>query len=193
MKKLVFCMLIACLAACGGKDKKGNADVKPDGPLTKGNNDELFNQSFKKMLGDYYQLKDNFITEDDSLISFYSHNLMNDADSLKFSELKADSAIILTAKSGAESISAELKGLLGEKSLEEKRKSFYTLSEELYDLIRTVQYDKEIVYHDHCPMAFNNAGANWLSNSPEIKNPYLPKKMPGCGEVMDSLNFGVKK
>jgi Fe-S oxidoreductase len=118
---------------------------------------------------------------------------MTDADSLKLGELKADSAIVLTARSGAESMSDELKGLLGEKVIEEKRKSFYTLSEQLYDLIRTVQYDKGVVYHENCPAAFNNAGATWLSNVRDSKNPYLPVTKPDCGEVTDSLNFGAKK
>ena len=193
MKKWVFYVIILLVVACGSKDRKVNLESKPEAPLSIANKDELFNQSFGKLLNDYYQLKDNFITEDDSLITYYANNLMTDADSLKFKELKADSAIVLTAKSGAESMSGELKGLLGEKNMEEKRRSFYTLSEELYDLIRTVQYDKQTVYHFHCPMAFNSAGATWLSNSPEIKNPYLPKKMPTCGEVTDSLNFGIKK
>ncbi|MFM9735850.1 hypothetical protein, partial [Streptomyces niveiscabiei] len=80
-------------------------------------------------------------------------------------------------------IAAELKGLLGEKDREEKRKAFQMASEQLYDFIRTVQYDREVVYHEYCPMAFNDQGATWLSNSSDIKNPYLPKKMLHCGEV----------
>jgi hypothetical protein len=36
-------------------------------------------------------------------------------------------------------------------------------------------------------MAFDNKGAHWLSNNPEIKNPYFGKKMLECGEVTDTL------
>lgn len=193
MKNWVFYAIILLLVACGNKDRKGKEENKPEVALSISNKDELFNQSFGKLLNDYYQLKDNFIAEDDSLINFYAKTLMTDADSLQISELKADSAIVLTAKSGAESMSGELKGLLGEKKLEEKRRSFYTLSEELYDLIRTVQYDRQTIYHFHCPMAFDKEGANWLSNINEVKNPYLPKTMPTCGELTDSLHFSVKK
>ncbi len=195
MKKWCLGMIILALVSCGNGGRKEKAESKsPEGePLAKSNNNDIFNRSFGLLLGDYYQLKDQFITENDSLINYYARLLMADADSLKLGELKADSAIVLTARSGAESISDEIKGLLGEPKLEEKRKSFYTLSEQLYDLIRTVQYDKAIVYHVHCAMAFNNAGANWLSNSPAGKNPYLPKATPDCGEVTDSLNFNIKK
>jgi hypothetical protein len=63
----------------------------------------------------------------------------------------------------------------------------------LYDLIRTVRYDRLLIYYNYCPMAFNDQGANWLSNSPEIRNPYIPKKMITCGEIKDSIDFRPKQ
>jgi Cu(I)/Ag(I) efflux system membrane fusion protein len=41
-------------------------------------------------------------------------------------------------------------------------------------------------------MAFNDAGAYWLSKTSDIKNPYFGKKMLICGEVKDSLDFRHK-
>ncbi len=38
-------------------------------------------------------------------------------------------------------------------------------------------------------MAFNDAGAYWLSKTSDIKNPYYGKKMLTCGEVKDSIDF----
>jgi hypothetical protein len=52
----------------------------------------------------------------------------------------------------------------------------------MYELVKTFGAGKK-VYYDHCPMAFNNKGANWLSESAAIKNPYMGTKMPGCGSV----------
>jgi hypothetical protein len=122
-------------------------------------------------------------------------------DSLPFTELKADSSIVETAKMFSTSVSGDAKGVLGESKIEEKRKSFFTLSENLYNLVRTVQYNGEVVYHQHCPMAFNDTEeAYWLSNSNEIVNPYLgqshPKYKSGmlhCGDIADSLDFRNKK
>ncbi|GAC1439593.1 MAG: hypothetical protein NVSMB63_05040 [Sediminibacterium sp.] len=105
---------------------------------------------------------------------------------------QADTKIVATAKMYIVSISDELKGLMGEKELEAKRRSFQMVGQQLYDLIRTVQYDRAIVYHEFCPMAFNEQGADWLSNSSDIRNPYLPKKMLTCGEVKDSIDFRRK-
>jgi hypothetical protein len=71
------------------------------------------------------------------------------------------------------------------------------ISEALYNLVRTVKYDRQKLYHQHCPMAFNDEEeAWWISNSNKIENPYLGKKHPkykgtmiGCGDITDSLDF----
>jgi hypothetical protein len=94
-------------------------------------------------------------------------------------------------------VSGEAVGVAGESDIAEKRKSFYTLSENLYELVRTVRYDGQVVYHQHCPMAFNDTEeAFWLSNKNEVVNPYLGNKHPKyksgmlhCGDVTDSLDF----
>jgi Cu(I)/Ag(I) efflux system membrane fusion protein len=39
------------------------------------------------------------------------------------------------------------------------------------------------IYVQHCPMADNNKGADWLSKEKEIKNPYFGNSMLTCGEV----------
>ena len=67
----------------------------------------------------------------------------------------------------------------------------------MYNLVRTVRYNAEVVYYQHCPMAFNDQDeAYWLSNNNEVVNPYLGKSHPKykasmlhCGDVSDSLDF----
>lgn len=43
------------------------------------------------------------------------------------------------------------------------------------------------VYRVHCPMAFDNRGADWLSDEPEVWNPYFGAAMQRCGEVTATL------
>ena len=64
---------------------------------------------------------------------------------------------------------------------------------DMYDLLRVVKYDREKVYMQHCPMAFEHKGADWLSNTSEIMNPYIPKKMLDCGKVKDSVDYRATK
>lgn len=191
MKRILTLATILFLAACGGNDEKAAVTEAPQAPLGQSVNSDTFNLVFGKMLDSYFQLKDHFIKENDTLITKSTEQLLADinATDAVLGELKADSSIISTAKTYTTGITNELTAVKQEKDIEERRKSFQVLSEQLYDLIRTVKYDRAVVYHQYCPMAFNDAGAFWLSNSSDIRNPYLPKKMLICGEVKDSIDF----
>lgn len=191
MKRILTLATILFLAACGGNDEKAAVTEAPQTPLGQSANSDTFNLVFGKMLDSYFQLKDQFIKENDTLITKGTEQLIADINAAVgvLSELKADSSIVSTAKTYTTGIGNELTAVKQEKDIEERRKSFQVLSEQLYDLIRTVKYDRAVVYHQYCPMAFNDAGAFWLSNSSDIRNPYLPKKMLICGEVKDSIDF----
>lgn len=178
--------------ACGNRERKAKIELQPMSPLSKTANSDVFNQSFEKMLNSYYALKDNFVEENERLINEQAKIWMINTDSLALQAFQADSNVVATAKTYTMGISAELMGLIGEIGLDNKRKSFQMASDQLYDLIRTVQYDRAVIYHVYCPTAFNDQGAGWLSNSNEIKNPYNPKKMLNCGEIKDSIDFRQK-
>jgi hypothetical protein len=205
MKKLLIYLPFAALLACGQKDEEATGNPQPDtkAALAKSQNSEAFNASFQKMLNDYFNLKDAFVRSKDSgkttaavidpAVDASATALVTSADSMKLSELKADEAIISTAKTFVEGISSEAKGLVGEKNLENKRKSFQMISDNLYNLIRTVKYDREVAYYQYCPMAFNDQGAYWLSRESEIKNPYFGSKMLTCGETRETLDFTPKQ
>ncbi|MCW3091428.1 MAG: hypothetical protein JWP81_2497 [Ferruginibacter sp.] len=66
--------------------------------------------------------------------------------------------------------------------VETARKHFAELSEHTYELAKAFGAGKK-VYYDHCPMAFNGKGANWLNDVAAIQNPYMGSKMPECGSV----------
>jgi hypothetical protein len=189
MKKYLPIIALAVLAACGGEDKNASADTQPEAPLAQSKNYETFNSSFSNFLNNYYHLKDALVLSNEQLAIEQAKRLASSADSVNLAELKADPSIIEMAKQSAQTISTEAKALAGQKDLEAKRKSFQAISDNMYDLVRTVRYDRETVYHQFCPMAFNDAGAYWLSRTSDIKNPYFGKKMLTCGEVKDSVDF----
>ncbi len=70
--------------------------------------------------------------------------------------------------------------------IEHQREHFDMLSADVYDLVKAFG-GGQTLYYDHCPMYNNNKGANWLSETKEIKNPYLGEKMPDCGSVKEEL------
>lgn len=67
-----------------------------------------------------------------------------------------------------------------------QREHFDMLSKDMYDLVKTFGAGQPL-YQDLCPMYNNNKGATWLSETKEIKNPYMGKKQPTCGSVKEEL------
>jgi hypothetical protein len=80
---------------------------------------------------------------------------------------------------------AEHIGANGDK-IEHQREHFDMLSKDMYDLVKTFG-SGQTLYHDYCPMYNDNKGATWLSETKEIRNPYLGKKMPTCGTVKEEI------
>lgn len=182
------------------KDDAAQPEAPKQQPLAKGRNSEAFNKPLNEMMNSYFELKNALVDWDTAKASATATALGDLATKVPYNELKADSTIIQTAQSFSGSVIAEAQGIVGENSIEGKRRSFYTLSENLYNLLRTVQYDQQVIYHDKCPMAFNEEDPGyWLSNEAEIVNPYLGNKHPKyktgmlhCGSIEDSLNYVSK-
>ena len=190
MRKIIFISFFAItIISCSNDDDSKNVIPEPQKALGQSVNSDSFNTSFNAVLTAYYDLKNAFIKEDINVINNISTSLIAKASALKINELKADSLIVNTAKLYTQNLQDELSGLVKEADLENKRKSFQIVTNDMYDLIRTVKYDRAKVYLQHCPMAFKNKGADWLSNSAEIENPYLPKMMLDCGVIKDSVDF----
>ena len=71
--------------------------------------------------------------------------------------------------------------------IEAQRKSFSTLSDNLYKSAKAFGLGSKEAFYEFCPMAFNNEGAYWLSDQEKIRNPYFGDKMLTCGEVKEKL------
>jgi len=72
--------------------------------------------------------------------------------------------------------------------VEEQRKAFKAISEKIYELASSDKLEFNTLYKQYCPMAFDNTGAFWLSDSKEILNPYFGEKMLKCASVKENIN-----
>jgi hypothetical protein len=199
MKKAFLLILVLALAlgitylVLHKSDSDSNKTVEKDPALLVGSKTSAFNKSIASVLTDYFELSDAFFNADTARISVAAKKLSVSVDSIRFDQFKADSSLILTAVSVAQSIPSEITGLLGEKTMEEKKREFNMITADLYSLVRAVKYDGNVMYYMSCATAFaDSTEGNWLSNTTTISNPYTGKDKPGaaiCGEIKDSLRF----
>jgi membrane fusion protein, copper/silver efflux system len=76
------------------------------------------------------------------------------------------------------------------KTLADQRRSFVAVSASVIAVIdRSTPSSKvaETLYVMHCPMAFDDAGADWLQTTEKVANPFYAKQMKNCGEVKRTI------
>jgi hypothetical protein len=186
-------MALMLLTSCSGEQREQKAEDKA-APITASSLSAPFNESFAKLLNSYFEMKDAFVESDTIKVNAAAAGLLLTTDALKINDIRGDSTgtIKETAQVFATTINNSAKALMAENNIDDKRREFNMISDALWSLTRTVRYDMEKVYYQYCPMAFDNAGAYWMSRTSQINNPYFGEKMLRCGEVTDSLDYSKR-
>jgi len=81
-----------------------------------------------------------------------------------------------------------LQGIRESADIQETRMELSTISESMYALVKAYHPNESELYYQFCPMAKNGDGANWLSSTKEIVNPYMGQRMPHCGRTKETIN-----
>ena len=144
----------------------------------------------------YFNMSSSFVDADTANAKENCRKFIQLMDSIPLDELKKDTASIYEAAAGSFSgITDNAKSLLMQTNITEMRKDFSMVSENLYPFFKLINYEGENMYWQNCPMAFGeDNGANWISSSKIIINPYLGKNHPEfkgtmlhCGLVKDTI------
>jgi hypothetical protein len=179
-------------------EKKSSLEEGPkQQALTVSKHSNAFNSAVANTLITYEQLSELFVNWDSASVNATAQTLLTDVGSINLDELKKDSsAIYETAAAFIENAKGDLRTISTEKGIRQQREAYNSLTDNLYQFLNTVQYDREKLYLQQCPMAFDDAqSATWLSKKEEIRNPYLGVKDPKygkgmlvCGETIKVLN-----
>jgi Cu(I)/Ag(I) efflux system membrane fusion protein len=77
--------------------------------------------------------------------------------------------------------------MAGSGSVEEQRRQLDVFSTSTYALVKAFKAQDETLYLQHCPMANQDKGGHWISQTSEIRNPYFGDQMLKCGETRETL------
>ncbi len=186
MKLLLYSLAITLFfASCGTGGKNESSGNTADTAATQETAGVASNASVKPILDAYFSLKNALAQDNDQNAAAAGKQLAATMGGLDKSTLNKEQAAVFTdiyedAKEHGEHIA----GNAG--NIAHQREHFETLSEEMAELAKVSPGGK--MYIDHCPMFNDGKGANWLSESKEISNPYLGKAMPTCGTVKEEIN-----
>ena len=106
------------------------------------------------------------------------------SDAEKTKQQAANLAIIFDESNAKLKSAAEAIAIT--EDLDAQRKAFSQFSNAVQAYFRK-NINAGTLYKQHCPMALNGKGADWLSNESTIENPYYGDKMMNCGSVTATI------
>ena len=174
---IIIVALAVTIISCNQKNKQ-------EGTIETESTTEVVAQStfsIDIIVKNYLAIK-NSLANDDSYAAAAAGKVLSETmaktgmEKVSADQMKAYMSIADDAKEHAEHI-----GSNGGK-IEHQREHFVTLSKDMDDLIQLFGTNQKL-YLDFCPMADDNKGAVWISETKEITNPYFGKDMATCGSV----------
>lgn len=117
-------------------------------------------------------------------------SLKNALVATKYEDAKTAAAALQTKLSvykGCENTALTAGKIATAKDIKAQRKDFTALSADVIALFKHAEITKGSIYVQHCPMANNGDGGDWLASNKKIENPYYGSEMMDCGAVLEEL------
>ncbi len=151
-------------------------------------------QAFKHQLVDlvakYLSLKEAFVNSDAEQAALAATEVGQALDAIDMSLLSGDAHMYWMEQLKALQAHSEKISQLPE--IETQRKQFDFLSQALINAVKVFGVSEGTYYVQHCPMAINNKGADWISTEENIRNPYFGDQMLTCGTVEVTIDKEFK-
>ena len=138
----------------------------------------------KPVLDAYYAVKDALVASDGPVAAGKADNLVKALKAVKMDQLGSEQHTVWMKV--MKDLDFDAEHIAETKDVGHQRDHFSSLSENMYKLIKSAK-PSEPVYYQHCPMAKEGKGANWLSQVSAVKNPYYGAQMLNCGKTTETI------
>ena len=195
MQQFILGLVIAAasLTSCNSSSDKTTEATSKDSaivssPVAKNDTAVVATATFpaKEIIGGYLQLKNALAKDDSKAAATAATTLGSVLTSTTSAGLAADKQKAFNDLQDDMKEHAEHIGTNPGK-IAHQREHFIMLSTDMVDFVKSFGNGGQVLYKDHCPMANDGKGANWISEIKEIHNPYLGAKMPDCGTVKETI------
>ncbi len=153
--------------------------------LTKPNTDTTFKAQLTRVFENYLNMKNAFVASDAQKVNNEAQKVQNAIHSVDMELLKGDAHMAWMDQ--LKTLNSEIKTIAGSSDIEKQRQAFSQFNEALYKSLQLFGLKNDTAYYQYCPMASDNKGAYWLSETTEIRNPYFGEDMLECGETRDTI------
>jgi len=172
-------------ASMMNKNVKVKAEQEVHSPDFKSETPAEFKEQLATLIQPYLNLKDDFVATDAEAAANSAKTLLAELDKVNMGLVKGEAHLYwMDQLKGLKAHGSKIASI---KQIEEQRKQFGFLSEILIHSFEVFGVAGKTLFVQHCPMAFDNQGGDWLSDQEEIRNPYFGDKMLKCGLVKDTF------
>ncbi|MFT4737194.1 MAG: Cu(I)/Ag(I) efflux system membrane fusion protein [Paraglaciecola sp.] len=176
----------------GGGQTNGGSNEKPlmnhpEVNISEGTYDvsDAFRDQIKTVFDNYLLVKDAMVSSDAKLVNEKAALLQKAISDVNMELVQGDAHLTWMKDLAVLTSTAEM--LTKETDIEKARMLLSPLSDQLFHSLSKYKVETK-GFRQFCPMAFDNSGGFWLSNSEEILNPYFGDAMLTCGNVEEQLN-----
>lgn len=149
--------------------------------------DQVFRSQLTNVITSYFSLQQALAGDNPQQAKTYATMMRDNLEQIDMTLLQGYTHMIWMGH--RDKLNSFLNGLLSAESIEEQRKYFAVLSNQLTLTIVRFPPLQGKIYKVFCPMAFDNKGASWLQNTPQITNPYFGAIMLRCGNIDEEITF----
>lgn len=138
----------------------------------------------KAVFDNYFAVKDALVKTDGNTASAKAKELLLAINTIKMEKLSMEEQTVWMKV--LSNLKEDVEHISDTKNASHQRDHFITLSISVYKLIKVSKQDSP-TYFQHCPMANDGKGADWLSKENTIKNPYYGSMMLSCGKTLETI------
>ncbi len=147
--------------------------------------DNQFRKQVVTVYQQYLELKNALVESDAQKAKIAAEKTKNTMDKVDMTLVKDE--VHMAWMKHLEVMNKSLTEISNNQDLDRQRTAFAPLSESLYQSLVQFSVEEVKAYYQHCPMALNDKGANWISETEEIRNPYFGESMMTCGYTEEEL------
>jgi membrane fusion protein, copper/silver efflux system len=149
-----------------------------------------FKEQLAGISATYLLLKDALVATDKVQATNAAKQILEALNTVDMALVKGDAHVYWMEQ--LEAMQAHSSKITSLNDIKEQRNQFSFFSRALINTIKVFGVPNDTLYVQHCPMANDNNGADWISKEKVVKNPYYGDKMLTCGTVTDTIDKDFK-
>ncbi len=173
--------------ASSGEHNHGGMNMNEDqhSEIKRVESDPKFVNQLSAVLHAYLKMNNAFVESDAGKVSTEAQKVEEALNSVDMKLLKGDAHMAWMDQ--LKTLSSSVKNIRSGNDIDKQRLPLSDFNNAFYVGLKMFGLNHDTVYYQYCPMALDDKGAYWISETEEIRNPYFGDMMLSCGENKETI------